>query len=297
MCTVIKSYIFERKYPMLPPINKRIFCSLSVTFTLFSYFANASDEPPGNIEREWGGYTSFQRIEELEREGILDVKANIRILGNFNRIAKQVEKLMKEEVALQTSVTTVFSSSIPTLRRCIFQNITMKKTIDAQGGSIQHASEHIINNEAILTECLKEYELSLTALLKEKHALPLRRDSSSLGEHAGWFEKSVGLKSVHRRIKELEKESILDVRSHIRVRDNLNRVREQIIELKEKINSQIDQFDYPKEIAVCVQSAAEFAQIVSPDISVVHAQFMHCFHNPILEKNLSDKRYPVFPYK
>jgi len=159
----------------------------------------------------------------------------------------------------------------------------MKKIIDAEGGSIKHGSEHIINNEAILTECLRDYESSLTSFLREKHSLPLRRDASPLGEHAGWYEKSIGLSAVHRKIKDLEKESILDVRSHIRVRDNLNRVREQVIELKEEINSQIDQYNYPKEIAVCVRSAAEFAQIVNPDISMIHAQFMHCFHNPILE--------------
>ncbi len=286
---------------MAYPIEEKFFSLLvAIVSSLLiskSSFAVESDEPPGNIEREWGGYTSFQRIAELESEGILDAKANVRILCNFNRLARQVENLNEEKTALQNSLTTISSSAIPTLRRCIFQNITMKKTIDAKGGSIQHASEHIINNEAILTECLKDYETSLSALLKEKHPLPLRRDASPLGEHAGWYEKSVGLRTVHKKIEELEKENILDVRSHVRVRDNLNRVREQVRELKENINSQIDQFNYPKEIAVCVRSAAEFAQIVSPDISVVHAQFMHCFHNPVLERKSQERAYTLFPFK
>ncbi len=270
---------------------------ISTLFILPPCSAAESDEPPGSTEREWGGYTTFQRIAELESEGILDVRANVRILCNFNRLSKQVENLKGENKVLRDSLANIFSTSIPTLRRCIFQNITMKKTIDAEGGSIKHESEHIINNEAILTECLKDYESSLISLLKEKHPLPLRRDVSPLGEHAGWYEKSIGLRTVHRKIREIEKESILDVRSHIRVRDNLNRVREQIIELKEEINSQIDQFNHPKEIAVCVRSAAEFAQIVSPDISMVHAQFMHCFHNPMLESKLQDRSHILFQFK
>ncbi|MBW8308723.1 MAG: hypothetical protein K0M45_03640 [Candidatus Paracaedibacteraceae bacterium] len=270
---------------------------ISILFVFHSSSAFESDEPPGAAERGWGGYTTFQRIAELESEGVLDVRTNVRIVGNFNRLSKQVENLKEENKTLQDSLTTIFSTSIPTLRRCIFQNITMKKTIDALGGSIKHESEHIINNEAILTECLKEYENSLTSLLKEKHSLPLRRDASPLGEHAGWYERSIGLRTVHRKIRDLEKENILDVRSHIRVKDNLNRVREQIIELKEEINSQIDHFNYPKEIAVCVRSAAEFAQIVSPDISMIHAQFMHCFHNPLLESKLPDRSHILFPFK
>ncbi len=270
---------------------------ISTLFVFHPSSAVESDGSPGAIEKEWRGYTTFQRIAELESESILDVRPNIRILGNFERLSKQVKNLKQENKALQDSLNTTFSTAIPTLRRCIFQNITMKKTIDAQGGSIRHESEHIINNEAILTECLKNYEHSLTSLLKEKHSLPLRRDASPLGEHAGWYERSIGLRTVHRKIRDLEKENILDVRSHIRVKDNLNRVREQIIELKEEINSQIDQFNYPKEIAVCVRSAAEFAQIVSPDISMIHAQFMHCFHNPLLESKLPNRSHILFPFK
>src|SRR5690606_12906815 len=115
--------------------------------------------------------------------------------------------------------------------------------------------------------------------------LPIRKDMSPLGEHAGWYEKRIGLRATHQRVKQLEDENSLNVRSHIRIRDNLNRVREQIIDSEEERNSKIDQFTYPKEIATCVRAAAEFAQIVTPDISVVHSQFMHCFHNPLFKSN------------
>ncbi|WP_032114098.1 hypothetical protein, partial [Candidatus Paracaedibacter symbiosus] len=146
---------------------------------------------------------------------------------------------------------------------------------------------HYINNDKILNECLRDYEGSLAQHLrgKIKRRLPIRKDMSPLGEHAGWYEKRIGLRATHQRVKQLEDENSLNVRSHIRIRDNLNRVREQIIDSEEERNRKIDQFNYPKEIATCVRAAAEFAQIVTPDISVVHSQFMHCFHNPLFRNN------------
>ena len=256
-------------------IKKSLFCVLITSTTFMNTALKAmDDEPPGSIELYINGRATSKRIEGLEAEKLLDVKSTVRIRDNFVRIDKQVRTLKEERGNLIASFHQ-FNSEIPTLRNCVYDTIKEKISKEANGNKYTSQSWSEIDIEA-MGRCFTPCKSILEKMPAQKHALPEDEASGNTGEKIWWYERNFGLSTTHKKIKALEKEGNLDVRSDVRTRDNLNRVRNQVVSLKKEINKDIEHINVPRELFNCLEGTQSFIH-GAPDIQIVQDKFYRCF--------------------
>ena len=238
---------------------------------------SSSNEPPGYMEENWGGSATFKRIRELEEENVLDIKSNVRIRDNFDRINKQVAELKQEKEKIETSIKEIPSKTIE-LQSCILGKVNCTVN-NKTGKDVDHTTNHKIEFDSINKNCFHQYQEFLQSVLGKKHNIPEpeNKEPINFGERSGWYEKNIGLKVAHEKVKELENDGNLDVRNNVRIKDNLNRVRHQVFELKKDINKNIDVFNDPKRLLTCLRGSFNSAYSGRLDAQVIQQGFLNCF--------------------
>lgn len=182
--------------------------------------------------------------------------------------------LKEERDGLQRNHET-FNSQVLKLEECIYDQIKIEKIIKTSFGLMQD-TKVIIDTKAI-RGCFEPSKMILHSISAQKHVLPKEENSGNTGEKIGVYESNFGLYATREKIKTLEKEGNLDVKSDIRTTNNLNRVRNQVISLKKEINESVDKFNNPKELITCLEGATNFVHISPPDAQVAQGAFFRCF--------------------
>lgn len=192
---------------------------------------NSFEEKVGSFEHDYMS-AAYARIEQLEEEGNLDVKRDIRIRDNFNRLNRQVRKIKKDEKKNIEELTwreQFIKETVEKFDECI------KSTVKDKKGNI-----FIKQNE--LANCSSKFRRDfvgnfwagkryLTFSLTEASS---PQEISSPQEKGGFFEHLV-MPTTYTRIEQLENEGNLNVKKDVRIRDNFNRVNNQVISLQDRI--------------------------------------------------------------
>jgi hypothetical protein len=216
-------------------------------------FEESFEEPSGPIERAYMT-TVYKRLGELEQEGIVDVRADIRIKDNFNRIRRQVLRLQAEMQTVE-SVPEELDNAILRFAGCAKSSTNFFK--------IGNEEVVIASKVTFSVECydpfIKEYTDIAKKYAKLKtHFIPHQeiQERHSMGEKIGWVE-STYMSSAVTRIKDLQREHLLDVRADLRLRDNLDRGRNQVIDLKKGINHSHVKFNRQADFHRCIVNVVE----------------------------------------
>lgn len=206
------------------------------------------DEPVGYFEKKYMSAT-FKRIEELEKEGLLNIKVEIRIRDNFNRAREQVKKLNKDLEEIK---------SIPNNLDFIiswFEDCTSRI-------SEYYDQKNITQKKYFREICYNPFERKFKEIARQyeqfkHHKIAAEKDiDKNLGEKIGFFEKT-RMPTAFSKIQELEKEGILDIKSTIRIRDNFNRARKQIYDLKSLINQNLKKYTMQADFQHCIDEVVQ----------------------------------------
>lgn len=276
-------------------MNKVNFLLLAAFYIIFSLFTESqsiersSDEPPGYIEENGNGYSVFKRIRELEDEKVLDVKSNIRSRDNFYRVRNQVIRLKNESNSLKETHQKLDEMN-PILESCILKHLKEEEGTSRVGGNHKGKIDYSIDYTSISQECLCPFKKELSKLPKELHVIPENKEAGTFGEKAGTYEYNIGLSATHTLITHLDREGVLDVKKGIRVKDNLNRCRRQVIEQKNDINRQIINFNKTKELSNCldVTFSELFAKTKAP--TEMQGALLGCFTEYKSHRNLFENK-------
>lgn len=263
---------------MFKNFSLRIPTLLALLVSTTNVIGSSLEEPGGYTERNWGGSSTFKRIIELEQEDVVDVRSNIRIRDNFNRIDKQVKSLKKESNNLDD----IYSNLLPqvsTLRTCVSSCVRSEFSVVTEEGGGEQKTGSRFDGRKMENQCLRPYEGFLNQVVSKKYTLPNVRSFSNLGERSGWYERNVGLSATYGRIKELAAEGNLELDVNVRIRDNLNRVRRQVFHLKDEVNGKIEKFQRPRELLGCLRiSHQNMVAQINPDFQKIQGEFNKCFH-------------------
>lgn len=208
------------------------------------------DEPVGYFEKKYMTAT-FKRIEELGKEDFLDVKAEIRIRDNFNRVRKQVKRLNKELEEIK-SIPASLNQTIIKFQKCAHENSEYYTDVE----------DKVTQTKFFLEHCYYPFkqeflDFAQTYAQFKSYKLPEPENINiNLGEKIGIFE-SIRMPTALEKIKELEKEGVLNVNATIRMRDNFNRASKQIYDLKFLINENLRTLFNQSDFYNCISSKVQ----------------------------------------
>lgn len=224
----------------------------------FTTNPNGTDSDPW-VTEALNGDATYARLAQLETEGFLNVNPNFRIRDNLNRVANQIKELnrvFKNEEDVETQL----SGALVTVKGCLLRHtqptLGNLPTTNNNPPVLVQTGRNVMSKEAA-DKCLSPFFQTVCQVLKTEKTntivtLP-KADKSNLDEEASSWEWRVGLRASHFKIKDLQADPDgIKVRYGVRIRDNFNRMRNQMIEIQGNINEKIEEKTKHKETSTCL---------------------------------------------